>query len=112
MLRQSHRLRSVDGAFGWFVSRSQVLRPFPPRRELFQDLENGDLFVNWLEGTTDCQVWIFNGSGNGTWTPANWGEQIDGRHLVITPGSSPSLVVPATWLKSYKRKPSRIIFRA
>lgn len=111
MLRQSHRLRSVEGAYGWFEAKSEVLRPFPPRRELFQELENGDLFINWVGGTTHCQVWIFRALENGTWFPATWGERIDGRHLVITAKGSPSLVVNTTWVKSYKRKTSRIITR-
>lgn len=108
MTRQSHKLRSVEGTYGWFVSRFQEKLQSPPRREFFLNLEDGDLFIHWI-GDMNCQVWLFSELRGGLWVPVAWGHPIDRRHLVITDGGSPSLVAAGTWGKTYRRKPSRII---
>jgi len=113
--RRTHKCRSRPVTLAWFEFEALRLLAGPPEpaRHL-HDLQEGDLFVNWLDKDhSECQAWEYAmRNGVWTWRPMRWGgrrEVCRELRLVITPSGQPSMVEESTWNKKYRPKAPRIV---
>jgi len=106
MSRTELSIQVLGRRLGWFQCRLSSEIASPPPRSHFLGLQDGDIITVWIgvETVLHCQVWRAVIIDDGVeWQKAKWGDDIDGRRLVITPGGRHSLVAVKTFRKRYER---------
>jgi hypothetical protein len=107
MKKNRHKIRHYESEIAWYIDKGTASPGHlsqPPTRDRFEELQTGDLFINWVTPKS-CQIWRF--SEDSSWNPVMWGYSPPGmepiHHLVITAKNEPSLVGHTTYTKKFQR---------
>lgn len=106
----AQKRKREDRFMRWYERRKNERLEQPPANDVFKELEEGYLFLNWVDNAT-CQAWVsLNGEeGKICWESIKWGDRRPGSQdrFVVTEKGFPSFVGESTWFKTYKAQKSR-----
>lgn len=104
--RKTRKIRDTEIILAWYASKSPVAIQYPPALTVADhELEEHDMFIH-THGPNKHQIW--------QWVSSRWETMVEGapatflgagphRILVITEHGQPSLVLPETVQRLYKR---------